>query len=350
MVGSLAAKEASPICVILSIGLESSTVDVLIDPRRRQWNLEMIDGLFNAEEAKLIKTILLSREAKEDVLFWPHSSDGRYSCKTGYRFLKMEEELNNEPQVTTNDHTQVWKTVRSMRAPSKVKTLLWRACREAMPTKSALFRRTISTDPHCVRCHASSENSLHALWSCPELDPVWSDLQLWSVRGAVQFMDFKEILSWLIQNNHHLDLFAVTFWQIWNQRNQVRLNQPANSLHQIVHISKVWLADYHARQVSSDVPVQQNQRPRKHWKPPSSEFFKINFDNAVFPHEKKAGIGVVIRDHNGLVIASCTKSVHQELCSDDIEAIAGGWALAFALEIGVKRAVLEGDSWMLSKV
>ena len=96
----------------------------------------MIDGLFNAEEAKLIKTIPLSREAKEDVLFWPHSSDGRYSCKTGYRFLKMEEELNNEPQVTTNDHTQVWKTVRSMRAPSKVKTLLWRACREAMPTNS----------------------------------------------------------------------------------------------------------------------------------------------------------------------------------------------------------------------
>ena len=64
----------------------------------------------------------------------------------------------------------------------------------------------------------------------------------------------------------------------------------------------------------------------------------------VFPHEKKSRIGVVIRDHRGLVIASCSKLVHQELCSDDIEATTVGWALAFALEIGVKRAVLEGDS------
>ena len=87
------------------VELESSTVDILIDPRRRQWNLEMIDGLFNTEEAELIKIIPLSRETKEDVLFWPHSSDGRYSCKTGYSFLKMEEELNDEPQVTTDDHT-----------------------------------------------------------------------------------------------------------------------------------------------------------------------------------------------------------------------------------------------------
>ena len=124
----------------------------------------------------------------------------------------------------------------------------------------------------------------------------------------------------------------------------MHLNQPADSLHQIAHILKVWLADYHARQVISDIPVQQNQHPRKHWKPPPSEFFKINFEDVVFHHEKKSGIGVVIRDHRGLVIASCSKSVHQELCSDDIEATAAGWALAFALEIRVKRAVLEGDS------
>ena len=63
---------------------ENSTMDILIDPNRRQWNKEMIDGLFNTKEADLIKKIPLSYEASEDVLFWPHSSNGRYSCKTGY--------------------------------------------------------------------------------------------------------------------------------------------------------------------------------------------------------------------------------------------------------------------------
>lgn len=181
----------------------------------------------------------------------------------------------------------MWKAVWSMRAPPKVKMLLWRACREAMPTKSALFRWTITTDPHCVRCQASSKSSLHALWSCPELDLVWSDVELWGVRGAVQLVDFKELLSWLIRNNHHLELFAVTVWKVWNQRNRGHLNQPADSLHQIAHISKAWLADYHARQVDSDMPVRQNQRTRRHWKPPLAELFKINFDGAIFLYEKK---------------------------------------------------------------
>ncbi|XP_030936275.1 uncharacterized protein LOC115961430 [Quercus lobata] len=84
--------------------------------------------------------------------------------------------------------------------------------------------------------------------------------------------------------------------------------------------------------------------PRNHWRPPPSKLFKINFDGVVFSHDKKTGIGVVIRDYKGLVIVSCSKLVHQELCSADIEAIAAGWALSFALDVGVKRAILEGDS------
>nr|POE70420.1 putative disease resistance protein rga3 [Quercus suber] len=238
---------------------ENSKVDILIDPSSRQWNEEMLYGLFNTEEAELIKTIPLSNEASEDVLFWPHSSNGQYSCKSGYRFLEKEDVLHNEPQEVTDEEKQLWNGIWSMHVPPKVKTLLWRACREAIPTMSALFRRTISTGSSCVRCHANSEDSKHALWSCPELDSVWSDIELWSFRSSVQFMTFKELLSWLIKNNHQPELFAVTVWTIWNQRNRVRLNQLADSLHQIPNIAKSWLADYHARQLASASPVQREK-------------------------------------------------------------------------------------------
>ena len=96
-------------------------------------------------------------------------------------------------------------------------------------------------------------------------------------------------------------------------------------------------------------PVQRTHRSTNHWKPPPLELFKINFDGAVFPHDKKSGIGVVIRDHQGSVIASCLKSIHQELCSEDIEATTAAWALLFALEVGVKRAILKGDSLSVIK-
>ena len=100
-----------------------------------------------------------------------------------------------------------------MKVLPKVKTLLWRACREAMPRKSSLFHRKISPDPLCVRCQASAETPLHALWSCTKLDSVWSDTVLWSNRGSVQYVDFKELLSWQIKNKNQLELYAVTAGQ-----------------------------------------------------------------------------------------------------------------------------------------
>ena len=100
----------------------------------------MVEGLFHEEEAKLIKKIPLSCFASEDILYWPYSSNGLYNCKLGYKFLKMEEELMDRAHDSTIDEdTQVWKRMWSMNVPQKVKTLLWRACREAMPTKCSLF-------------------------------------------------------------------------------------------------------------------------------------------------------------------------------------------------------------------
>ena len=85
---------------------ENATVDILIDPRSRQWNVDMVDGLFNTEEVEIIKSIPLSQVAVEDISFWPYSYDGRYSCKTGYRFLKEEEELNVVSGEVTNEDKQ----------------------------------------------------------------------------------------------------------------------------------------------------------------------------------------------------------------------------------------------------
>ncbi|XP_075655031.1 uncharacterized protein LOC142625226 [Castanea sativa] len=165
----------------------------------------------------------------------------------------------------------------------------------------------------------------------------------------MQFLDFKELLSWFIKNKCHSELFAVIAWRIWNQRNRVRINQPAEALHQLAYLSKVWLDDYQGRQVILATQVQQSRQSKNHWKPPPSELYKINFDGAIFPHDKKSGVGVVIRDHRGRVIASCSKLVHQQLSSNEIEAFAAGWALSFALDVGVKRAILEGDSLSVIK-
>ena len=70
---------------------------------------------------------------------------------------------------------------------------------------------------------------------------------------------------------------------------------------------------------------------------------KINFDGAVFSSKNKSGIGIVIRDNLGFVITSCSKKLQQAYSSSEVKALAAATALSFAADIGINKAILEGD-------
>lgn len=124
-------------------------MDTLIDLQSKQWIVELVEGLFTQEDVELIKKTPLGRATSKDTLFWPHSSNGVYSCKTGYRFLKEEAELDEGAQVQQSRDKHVWRSIWSLQVPSKVKYMLWRACREALPTKQSLVQRIIIEDLLC---------------------------------------------------------------------------------------------------------------------------------------------------------------------------------------------------------
>lgn len=161
-------------------GWEETTVDVLINEDNRTWTEQVIAGLFVPEEAELIKKIPVSKHPTEDKLYWPWTQSGQYSSKSGYRFLKMEEE-EVRPEVAQNGEINLWRSIWGLRVPNKVKNFLWRVCHEAIPTKSNLKRRHIIINSLCEQCWNEDETPLHALWSCCELSSVWS-LSEWSSR------------------------------------------------------------------------------------------------------------------------------------------------------------------------
>ena len=82
---------------------QDATVDLLIDPSSRQWNTEVVDGMFVPKEAEMIKNMPLACGAAEDILIWPYSSDGNYNCKFGYRFLKEEPDLELAQQIASQE-------------------------------------------------------------------------------------------------------------------------------------------------------------------------------------------------------------------------------------------------------
>ncbi|XP_030959169.1 uncharacterized protein LOC115981127 [Quercus lobata] len=104
------------------------------------------------------------------------------------------------------------------------------------------------------------------------------------------------------------------------------------------------LAQYQANTQIVEMQVVSSGIGGTRWSPPQSGFIKVNFDGAVFGNLNMSGIGVVIRNNNGVVMASCAEKINQAYKVDEIKALAALKALKFAHELGFQNAILEGDS------
>ena len=80
------------------------------------------------------------------------------------------------------------------------------------------------------------------------------------------------------------------------------------------------------------------------WKPPPWPRHKVNFDGAVFREDNSAGVGVVIQNEQGLLVAAMTDKVPLPYSVSAVEVLAAIKALRFAGDIGLESFILEGDS------
>ena len=124
----------------------------------------------------------------------------------------------------------------------------------------------------------------------------------------------------------------------------MRLNLQASPLHQVVAQSTEMLAQFIANTEASGMQVRSNGTSCNRWQALQASFVKVNFDGVVFGELNKSGVGVVIRDNNGAVLASCSEKMSQAYKAEETEALAARKTLMFAHELGFQRIILEGDA------
>lgn len=83
------------------------------------------------------------------------------------------------------------------------------------------------------------------------------------------------------------------------------------------------------------------------WVPPLAGRYKVNIDGAVFSRWKQAGVGVVVRDDAGHVIAVLCRKLYTPLGPLEVVAKAMEIGVKFAKEVGVKDVIFEGDSLII---
>lgn len=86
----------------------------------------------------------------------------------------------------------IWKFVWKLKVPPKIKYCIGRACHEGLPTREALFRRSLIDDPTCQFCHAAIETTRHLLFACNVASAIWFGPFLTLQLGETNFFDFKD--------------------------------------------------------------------------------------------------------------------------------------------------------------
>ena len=80
------------------------------------------------------------------------------------------------------------------------------------------------------------------------------------------------------------------------------------------------------------------------WKPPPDPVFKLNFDAAIFSELNGSGVGVIIRNCKGEVMAAMTAKGPPVGGSEEAEILACRRALEFAIDAGFTDLIVEGDN------
>jgi hypothetical protein len=219
-----------------------------------------------------------------------------------------------------------------------------------LPTYALLQRRHLRSDGGCPCCTKDVESVGHILWSCPVANDVWVESQLplhkWD-RYISSFFDLMVVVQSRL-TLEEVEFFSCVAYFLWRQRNAWVHERMACNPMAVVQRAVVLLRDYKSsctvRDCSHVVVSRRSDlvAAQAKWDPPLKGVFKVNWDFLVDSVSKRMSVGIIIRDHNGCVLAA--KCSNDPILSSDVQpkVLACLSVLLFASEIGFYDVVLEG--------
>ncbi|XP_057444610.1 uncharacterized protein LOC130736850 [Lotus japonicus] len=322
----------------LAVELALSKVANLINHEQHSWKRDLIEHVFSPSTAEEIISIPLSINGGPDVLFWPTDSRGQYTSKAGYNFL-----MNQASRAAPSSSSSVlftagfWKGFWASTTLPRCKEVSWRAVSGYLPLRAKLFRCHVDVDPGCNMCAEENETEEHLFMHCPAARQVWfaSPLSL-RVDNFLTFADFWRHIHEL-HDSEAMALVQTTIYMMWEARNHHQFRQRPSSTELILRRVASVQAEVRVG-ASTPATIERNVA----WRGPARGTYKCNFD-ASFVDGGVAGLGMVVRNHRGEVMASaCSYPVHvtTPLLA---KAMAMRWSLQLAVDLGFRRISLETD-------
>lgn len=136
-------------------------------------------------------------------------------------------------------------------------------------------------------------------------------------------------------------------WSVWQQRNKIRVQQPSWPLHGISSRAKDVVVEFF--DIHKQPPRSAVQTSLVRWTKPPVDFYKANFEAALFNNCNVASLGVVIRDCNGNIIGALSQKIAFPQSVEHAEALAASRAVTLARELNLFKVIFEGDCLRIIK-
>ncbi|XP_023880426.1 uncharacterized protein LOC111992797 [Quercus suber] len=299
-------KVISPPCPILDYPMVSS----LIDPVTRWCKIEMAHALFFPFEANVILQIPLCHNLPEDKLIWMGNKRGDFSIKSAYFVATKILDTKEEGESSFGDpNARIWKKVWSLKLQAKIKIFSWRACVNGLPVLSNMVAKGIQTSCICPICDEEPESLTHALISYDFALSVWSLWQDCPIEKLLNVKDFNDLVLHFCSPllDKHLDFFFTIAWSIWHNRNKI--------IHDESGIPPVQIWDF-AKNIVEE------------------------FNEA----STISGVGVIVRDDSGKVIAALCKALPSHFPVEWTEFLALEQGVLLAQELNLTHVIFESDA------
>lgn len=262
--------------------------------------------------------------------------------KSGYWLAKMGS-YNGE--VNAGDE-EMWRYTWGLDGPPKLRHFIWSACKGNLAVRERLVYRHIADEASCPVCEASCESTIHTLFECEAAAMIWQQCSLRNCLSDAPTSSFAERWVWLARKHNAKDLrtIATLLWAAWRCCNMfVFENVRPNSVMVASGYTRL-VEEYceYSKKVLKPVGNATATGSASAWVRPPVRVVKINTDAHV-PQGGKVGLGVVIRDENGTLLACGVRKI--EATSPDIaESLAVRYGMQLGRRLGYTKIWVESDA------
>lgn len=250
----------------------------LIDWSTWHWDTELISNTFWPVDVHSILQVPFGSPETTDRLVWGFSKSGLFTVRSCYHLLISSKHGEEEEALDRCEGADsLWKWIWALQVPPKIRKFLWRACHEIIPTRTALVRRHVGSNPFCEFCKLKMETGAHLFFHCSYVTSIWMEepfllsQPIATPNFAMGLRKLKERLS-----KEVFLLACVVLWNVWYFRNGILHESEAGKRSTIVTRSKEYLDSYKSAIFTFPLPIL--ALPVQSWQPPEAPFIKVNFD------------------------------------------------------------------------